>query len=133
MVESRSPIESYIDRVSPSTAQMDTLIAAYELIRGMIRKDSEDLNLLMYGSTVNGLMTMGTHNSDLDLTVINETYRETKTVNHIKKVEKIITRRHQEDSGWRFDIKKMTSYDATFGSVLEFPLEHIESRMKIEV
>ena len=73
MVESRCPIDGYIESVSPSTKQMSTLIAAYELIRGMIRKDRKDLNLLMYGSTVNGLMAMGTHNSDLDLTVINET------------------------------------------------------------
>jgi len=51
---------------------MDILIKAYELIRLMIRKDDPDLNMLMYGSTVNGLMTMGTHSSDLDLTVINE-------------------------------------------------------------
>ena len=51
---------------------MDILIKAYELIRLMIRKEEADLNMMMYGSIVNGLMTMGTHSSDLDLTVINE-------------------------------------------------------------
>jgi DNA polymerase sigma len=72
MVEPRSPIESYVERVSPTDEQMDILIKAYELIRLMIRKDAADLNMLMYGSTINGLMTMGKHSSDLDLTVINE-------------------------------------------------------------
>jgi len=72
MVESHSPINSYVERVSPTDEQMHLLIKAYELISLIIHKADPDLNMLMYGSKVNGLMTMGTHSSDLDLTVINE-------------------------------------------------------------
>ena len=90
MVESHSPIKSYVERVSPTDEQMDILIKAYELIRLMIRKDDKDLNMLMYGSTVNGLMTMGTHSSDLDLTVIKENYRDSKDFTDLYKVAKII-------------------------------------------
>jgi len=46
--------------------------------------------MLMYGSIVNGLMTMRTHCSDLDLTVINENKSETKDFEDLSKVEKII-------------------------------------------
>ena len=59
MVESRSSLDRYVESVSPTEKQTDILIAAYNLIRDMIRKDSEELNLLMYGSTINGLMMMG--------------------------------------------------------------------------
>ena len=56
---------------------MDALIEVYEILRDIIRKDSEDLNLLMYGSVVNSLLDVSsTEASDLDLSLINENFTE---------------------------------------------------------
>ena len=40
MVDSKSAIERYVERVQPTDQQMDILIAAYDCIRLMIRKDT---------------------------------------------------------------------------------------------
>lgn len=56
----------------------------------------------MYGSTVNGLLAMGKEPSDLDLTLINDNFTETKDTNHLQRVKKTILRRAKEYPAWQF-------------------------------
>lgn len=71
---------------------MEIICEVYSILREMIRTDFEHLNLLMYGSTANGLLDMSRNKkgSDLDLTVINENFLELKDTDHLTKIKKVI-------------------------------------------
>jgi DNA polymerase sigma len=60
-----------VEKVSPTNDTMDQLIDLYEVIRKIVQQKFSDLDVLMYGSTLNGLLSIDkTNGSDLDLTLI---------------------------------------------------------------
>lgn len=60
-----------MEKVSPTNDIMDQLIDLYEVIRKIVQQKFSDLDVLMYGSTLNGLLSIDkTNGSDLDLTLI---------------------------------------------------------------
>lgn len=110
-------------RVSPTDGQMDTLIEAYEVLRAIVNKEKPDLDLLMYGSVVNGLITMDSKSpSDLDLTVVSAHAPDLQDRNLVNEVKKILNKRKPDNKLWTIANMK-APIQATFGRLLDFEIK----------
>ena len=117
---------------------MQIVFEVYDQIRDMIRIKMKDLNVLMYGSILNGLFEVNEkkteHASDLDLTLINEIHLPRQDGYNLLDIKKLLEQK--EVNGLTFQISRdvpIALIPCTFGRLLQFEVTHKGMKIKVEI